>query len=75
MTSQENSFNSSLSKSNTSGVKGVVYYKRDKRWETRIKLNGKQKQIGNYKTLEEAKQARISTAKEVFGNYVNAFEK
>jgi len=74
VTNQENSFNASLSKSNTSGVKGVIYNKRDRKWEARIYLNGKQHFIGNYKTLEEAKSARSKKAQKLFGEYINACE-
>jgi hypothetical protein len=69
----ENNMNSKIGKNNTSGCKGVYYDKN--RWRARIKIDGISINIGSYKTLEEAKQARIKKANAIFGSYTNACEK
>ena len=73
-TNQENQFNQSMSRKNTSGIKGVCYHKRDKRWRAQITFNGKKLHIGRFITIEEAIEARIKKAKELFGGYINGCE-
>ena len=74
VTSKENSMNSSMSCKNTSGIKGVCWHKRDRRWQVFIMLNSKQIYLGLYNTLEEAKIARQLKAKELFGEFMNHCE-
>jgi hypothetical protein len=74
-TVKENSMNSKISKNNTSGCKGVCYNKRINKWCARIVIDSIQIHIGYYETLEEAKQARIKRANDVFGEFTNACEK
>jgi hypothetical protein len=74
-TTKENSMNIGIAKSNISGVKGVHYYKRSNKWRASVRIDGIRIHIGSYATLEEAKQARINKANEVFGSYTNACEK
>ncbi|UVI31198.1 HNH endonuclease [Paenibacillus spongiae] len=40
-----------------SGVRGVSWHKEKKKWDARVKLNGKYKRIGYFDDLEEAKTA------------------
>ena len=49
---------------NTSGVTGVYWNKKDKRWQVSIKVGSKRGYIGQYKTLEEARTARLSAERE-----------
>ncbi len=42
---------------------GVTWHKREKKWRVQIKVDGKQKQIGSYKTELEAKEAYINYEK------------
>lgn len=74
VTNQENNFNSSISKKNTSNVKGVSWRKKRNKWYAQISFNNKNIFIGYYKTLEEAKVARRDKARELFGEYVNQCE-
>ena len=55
-----NSKNKSKAKNNTSGVTGVRWNKRDKRWVARIKVNGKQLHLGNFKNKTDAIAARLA---------------
>lgn len=43
---------------NSSGVNGVHYHKRDKKWIARIEFQKRQYHIGGFKTLDEATAAR-----------------
>jgi hypothetical protein len=74
-THTENGMNSSMSKHNTSGHKGVSWSKSQKKWRALITVDRLQIHIGYYKTLDDAVQARKDRANEVFGVYVNACEK
>lgn len=69
-THQQNLTNLKISKSNTSGHKGVSYHSRWG-WEAFINENKKKKHIGWYKTIEEAAEARRNAALMVYGEYAN----
>jgi hypothetical protein len=56
-TSAENNCNRGPNPTSRSGVKGVHWHKRDKRWRATIKVNRKRTYLGNFKTLEEAAAA------------------
>lgn len=58
---------------NTSGYKGVTWDKRLNKWRATIKVNFKQKELGRFKTIEEAVFAYNNAAKQYFGDsaYVN----
>jgi hypothetical protein len=71
----ENSHNSNIRKSNTSGVKGVGFNKASNKWRARITVDGIKIHLGSYDTKEEAQEARIRKANEAFGNFANACEK
>ena len=73
-TYSENGMNKRISKTNTSGYKGVGWNKRYKKWCASITVNKKVIRIGSYNNLEEAVQARQAKAKELFGEFVNACE-
>ena len=70
-THQENSRNMSLKTSNTSGVIGVYFNKKRKKYHAQIRLNGKTTHIGYYKTLSEAKARRKLVATEYYGEFAN----
>ncbi len=63
-TPSQNILNSSLSKKNTSGYKGVAFYKN--RWVARIKFNYKSVYLGRFNLLSEALDAR-SLAEQKYG--------
>lgn len=56
-TRTQNNQNTSISKNSTTGVKGVSYDYKSKKWHARIRYDGKTLHVGRYKTLEEAKEA------------------
>ena len=74
-TQQENCMNSKLSSKNTSNYKGVYYRKDKKKWEAKIRNNGKPLHLGYFDKIEDAINARVKKAKELFGEFKNSCEK
>ena len=74
VSSSENCRNTSLSKRNTSGCKGVYFEKEKKRWKASIMHNRKFINIGFYDNKIDAIKARINKSKEIFGEYMNKCE-
>lgn len=56
--SEENARNHRPHKSNTSGVMGVVWHKRDKRWQASITISGKTVHLGQFVEKADAIFAR-----------------
>lgn len=42
---------------NTTGYKGIVWHKHDKRWQAQICVNGRYQYLGHFKTAEAAAEA------------------
>ena len=63
----DNYGNQGLRKDNTSGAKGVVFWKG--KWRARISLRGRTLNIGDYGTKEEATAAYAAAAAEHFGAF------
>lgn len=57
-TYEEQNTHLSMLKTNTSGIVGVSWSKKDKRWVSVISINNKSKRIGSFRTKEEAAIAR-----------------
>lgn len=53
-----NSHNKGLSVRNKSGINGICWHKRDRRWSVSIGVNGSGKHIGTFVSIEEAIAAR-----------------
>lgn len=51
---------------NQSGVRGVHWHKRDRRWHARVRHNGKQLHLGYFTELEDAEEAVIAKRNELF---------
>jgi hypothetical protein len=68
-TLSENGVNSKISDNNTSGVKGVSYVKSRNIFRTTIQFNGKKKNIGDFKTLEEATKKRKEYEEKFFKEF------
>lgn len=66
--------NRGLSKNSTTGVKGVNYNKKKKKYQAHICVDGIRVHIGYFKTIEEATQARKKRANEVYGLFTHASE-
>jgi hypothetical protein len=74
-THSQNNQNKSMSKNNTTGVKGVTFDKKSGKFRAQIQIDGINIYLGLFTTLEEAKDVRIRAANKVFGEYTNACEK
>ena len=74
-TDKDNSRNRKMLSSNTSGYKGVSYFKRDSLWHARIGINGRNKFLGAFETAEAASEAYRLAVKRTFGNFIPEFKK
>ncbi len=68
-TQQQNSFNSSVSKRNRSGFKGVHWHKASGKWVARIGFNRKRISLGSFDCPREASDKYQQKAKELFGEF------
>lgn len=59
----ENAKNQKRNRRNTSGVTGVSYFHRTKKWVAMIKGDGKVRNLGYFRTIEEAAAARKAAEK------------
>ena len=64
VTSLNNARNQKIYKVNKSGCTGVLWHKKDKRWQASIRVEGKLKHLGNYKDKDKAIEARLLAQKE-----------
>jgi hypothetical protein len=70
-TRTENTRNNKICKRNTSGVTGVHYYKSRKVWQVYVRVNNRNKHIGYFSKLLDAKKARISAEKKYYGVFAS----
>lgn len=68
-TPSQNQHNKGGYKNNTSGLKGVMWHKRDKKWFARTKLNGKNIYLGYYTSKELAHEAYVAGCKKYHGKF------
>lgn len=70
-TKSENAYNRTIQKNNTSGVKGVSWNKAAKKWRTQLKFNKKIIYIGEYKDINQAKEAIFEAREKYHGEFAN----
>ena len=68
-TTQDNSCNRGKTKNNKSGFKGVSFHKPSKTYRAQIKINDKYKNLGHFKSAEEASKVYDAKAKELHGEF------
>lgn len=68
-TQADNLKNKSKSKNNTSGVIGVSWNIKDKRWRAKITKDKKYYFLGNFIYKEDAIKARLRAEQEMFGDF------
>lgn len=56
-THQQNSFNSTKSSTNTSGIKGISWDSKSASWRARVMINSKSVHVGRFHTIEQAQKA------------------
>ncbi|MDD3016751.1 MAG: AP2 domain-containing protein [Lactococcus chungangensis] len=60
---------------NTSGVVGVDWHKKTKKWQARITFKRKMYHLGYYDNIDDAAKARKSAEKEIYGDFLEWYEK
>lgn len=68
-TNRQNLANAPTRKNNTSGYKGVVWLKRDRKWRAEIRIDGKQTHLGVFDNIEDAYKAYCDKAIEIYGEF------
>jgi hypothetical protein len=71
-TDQQNAANRPRIKISRSGLKGVIWYKRDQRWMARIKVNNRLIFLGYFDDPKDAHSAYFSAAERYFGEFARA---
>lgn len=64
----QSGINRSKQKSNTSGYVGVYFHKQRKTWNAQMRVNGKSKHLGAFKTPEKAKKAYDEALEKYYPN-------
>ncbi|EKU4730588.1 HNH endonuclease [Citrobacter sp. Cf084] len=67
----QNQFNKPTQKNNTTGVKGVYWNKRDKRYVASVQFNGKKYSAGHHKDIDNAKEAVMKLREKLAGEFTN----
>lgn len=68
-TNSQNSSNSKIKSTNTSGYKGVSFRSDTKKWQAALTKDYKKISLGCYETAEEAYQAYLNGSKKHFGEF------
>lgn len=68
-TRTQNTWNSTIPKNNTSGVKGVSFYKSRNKWVAYITIHKKHKNLGYYTNYYDAVKARLDAEKKYFKDW------
>lgn len=68
VTVKQNCENQILSRANTSGVRGVTWDRRTRRWSAAVKHNRVSHHVGRFNSIEEAASAVAAKRNELFSN-------
>jgi hypothetical protein len=68
----QNRTNCSAYKNNTSGLKGVSFYRPNGKWKAQIQASGRKTFLGYHDTPEEAHSAYIAMANKLHGEFARA---
>lgn len=74
-TVSENVRNSVMPKNNTSGIKGVSWSERSKKWVVYLQTEGKNKQLGYFKNKADAEEVVRAAREKAHGEFANHGEK
>lgn len=67
----ENMRNRGAQANNVSGLKGVSWDKKSRKWYAAIKCNGRMQSIGRFERIEDAASAYEATARRIHGEFAN----
>lgn len=70
-TKSQNRWNAQNFRTSSSGVKGVTYMPKAKKWRAVVGINNEKVNIGLFKTMEEAEQAVRIKREELHGEFAN----
>jgi len=70
-TNAENGWNKAMGPKNTTGFKGVIWFKRDQNWRAEIECNGKKHSLGYFDSPEKAHAAYCEAARKLHGEFAN----
>jgi hypothetical protein len=73
-THSQNNANSSTYANNSSGFKGVHWFKRHRKWQAGIRINGKKTHLGYFDTPHQAYANYCLAARKYFGEYARVYE-
>jgi hypothetical protein len=65
----ENMMNGIISKRNKTGIIGVCFDDVNNKWQSQIRIKGKNKKLGRFLDIKDAIYARLCAEKEYFGDY------
>jgi hypothetical protein len=68
-THSQNQRNRGAQSNNPSGLKGVSWHKRDRKWRAQITINGKRKTLGSFRTPDAAHAAYERACIQEYGEY------
>ena len=68
-TQKENNINNGIKNNNTSGIIGVYFHSRSKKWKAQININKKTKSLGTFIDKIEAIKARLKAEREHYGEF------
>lgn len=68
-TKSENQMNRGVQRNNTSGRKGVTWHNLSRKWMAQIKLNGRNKHLGLFTSIDEAAAAYDLAARQLYGEF------
>jgi len=74
-TKTENHANSKIYKNNKCGVKGVHWNAQSNKWRVQIRVGGKTRHVGLFKTKEDAAASYLAAAIAVFGEFATNGER
>lgn len=69
--SSENNYNRKMMSNNTSGIKGICWCKREQKWEAKININFKNKFLGYFSNIEDAKRYIMIYREKLNGEFAN----
>jgi len=71
VTAQQNDFNRTKRKETSSSYKGVSWHKKNNKWSSYIRIDGKLMSLGQFDEETEAARAYNEKATELFGEHAN----